>query len=222
MSWPKQKSSQMIWANQARDIPMGNIHSGRSDKPLVDDCRKLDLAWLMRLGPIREGRAGSGEIKWSADGIPIGSARFRLDFRDPTNARLTLQFHTDRADKPQTTQSIALIALPQRFGGVRWWMICPLSGRRVRTLLLPPGGDRFASREALGLSYRIERLTASDRPFEKLHRAQRRIGGGDAMGAPLQRPKGMWRRTYARHLERAAKMDLDCLDHIARFIGAAQ
>jgi len=55
-------------------------------------------------------------------------------------------------------------------------MCRPVTGERARTLHLPPGGSRFASRKAFGLSYRVERLTRFNRPFEKLFRLQRRLG----------------------------------------------
>jgi hypothetical protein len=61
-------------------------------KRLVEDCLTLDLAWLMRLAPIRAGQAGSGEIKWSRDGNVVGSARFQLDLRETENARLLLRY----------------------------------------------------------------------------------------------------------------------------------
>ena len=59
-------------------------------KPIVEDCLALDLAWLMRLGPVRDGQSGSGEVRWSIDGRSIGSALFRLDLRNAESARLIL------------------------------------------------------------------------------------------------------------------------------------
>lgn len=192
-----------------------------SDKPLVEDCLTLDLARLMRMGPIREGQAGSGEYRWSFEGDTIGAIRLRLDLRTPAAARLILFYRLAQPDgstRP-TKQTIALAALPQHFGGLRWWMLCPVTGQRVRTLHLPPGGDCFASRAALGLSYRVERLTRFDRPFEKLLRVQRRLGQAQGLGAGLERPKGMWQRTFARHTEHFAALDMTCAEKIAELLG---
>lgn len=203
---------------------MRNIHSGRrGGKPLVEDCLSLDLAWLMRLGPIPEGQEGRGEIKWSAVGQLIASANFRLEFRMAEPARLILHHRyalRDGQDNPMR-QVIALTALPQHFGGHRWWMRCPVTGERVRTLHLPVGGDRFASRKAWGLAYRVERLNRFDRPFEKLFRAQRRLGGARGLGIELKRPKGMWQRTYARHTDRLDALDIGCVEEIAALIESA-
>ncbi|MDR6846819.1 hypothetical protein [Sphingomonas sp. BE137] len=191
---------------------MDGIHSRRHVRTaLVEDCLSLDLAWIMRLGPIGDGQAGSGEIKWRVDGAALRSARFRLDLGKLESATLTICSET-------ISQAVTLTALPQNFGGRRWWMRCPVTGERVRCLYLPPGGARFASRKALGLSYRVERLTRFDRPFEKLFRAQRRLGEVQGLGAGLKRPKGMWNRTYARHACRFDALDVACAEKIVALI----
>ncbi|MCL4671684.1 MAG: hypothetical protein KJZ64_01835 [Sphingomonadaceae bacterium] len=183
----------------------------------MEDCLSLDLAWLMRLGPIRDGQAGSGEINWSRDGDHVAAAHFRLDLRSTETARLMLKFHAVRL----VEQAITLTALPQHFGGRRWWMICPVTGERVRTLHLPLSGESFASRKAWGLAYRVERLGRFDRPFEKLFRAQRRLGGAQALGMAVQRPKGMWQRTFARHVAALEQRDLACVEQIATLVKRA-
>lgn len=85
----KRVSCHMIWAKRTRDIAYGQ-HSFPlpRQKPLVEDCLTLDLAWLMRLGPIREGQAASGDIKWRRDGQPVATAQFQLDLRSAKSARL--------------------------------------------------------------------------------------------------------------------------------------
>jgi hypothetical protein len=202
---------------------MGSIHSGRRDgKPLVEDCLSLDLAWLMRLGPIREGQAGSGEIKWSLNGVTIASAHFRLDLRDTETERLILDLARPDGHCRPIKQTIALTALPQHFGGRRWWMLCPVTGKRARTLHLMPNGDIFASRGAMGLAYRVERLGRFDRPFEKRVRAQRRLGGAQALGRAVKRPKGMWNRTFAWHVAALEQCDLACVEQIASLIEKAR
>ncbi len=195
---------------------MGDNHSGRHvSKALVEDSLMLDLAWIMRLGPIGDGQAVSGEIKWRVDGTALHSARFRLDLRKLESARLTIWTET-------ISQAVMLTAVPQNFGGRRWWMRCPVTGERVRCLYLAPGGTRFASRKALGLSYRVERLTRFDRPFEKLFRAQRRLGDVQGLGVGLKRPKGMWNRTYARHASRFDALDVACAEKIVALIQSGQ
>ena len=150
---------------------MDNASSRRRGcQPLVEDCLTLDLAWLMRLAPIGDGQAGSGKLEWSIDGEIIASAHFRLDLREIETAQLTVMRGLSGIEPIR--QEIALTATSQHLGGHRWWMCCPVTGERVRTLHLPPGSERFAGRKAAGLVYRVERLARFDRPFEKLFRAQ--------------------------------------------------
>lgn len=194
---------------------MSDLHSGRhGGKPLVEDCLTIDLAWLMRLGPIRDGQAGSGEIHWRDVGELVRSVRFRLDLRNFDNAHLTV-------NSEAMNQSIALVAASQNFGGHRWWFRCPVTGERARTLHLPPDGARFASRMASGLAYRVERLSRFDRPFEKVFRTQRKLNGAQGLGAGLPRPKGMWKQTYARHMQRFEIFDIVCSEKIAALIVSA-
>ncbi|MGY4397163.1 hypothetical protein ACVWZA_002354 [Sphingomonas sp. UYAg733] len=194
---------------------MDSTHFGRRDgKRLVEDCLTLDLAWIMRLGPMGDGQAGSGEIHWHTDGMHARSAHFRLDLRSVDSAHLTVSSKT-------VIQRIALVAVPQHFGGRRWWFRCPVTGDRARTLHLPPGGLRFASRKAWTLAYRVERLARFDRPFEKLFRTQRKLSGAQGLGLGLVRPKGMWAKTYVRHAARLEALDVACADKIAALIGSA-
>ena len=127
-------------------------------KPLIEDCLALDLAWLMRLGPISTGQAGSGKINWSMDGEKIGALGFRLDLRNKDAAILSLAYDAIGGDgKHQPVmQILQLTPVQQNFGGLRWWLRCPVTEKRVRTLYLAPGDALFAGREALGLSYHVE------------------------------------------------------------------
>lgn len=192
-------------------------------KRLVEDCLTLDLAWLMRLAPIGAGQAGNGKIKWSRDGDVIGWAQFRLDLLETEKARLLLRFCPagHGSGREPTRQAIALTTVPQHLGGYRWWLHCPVTGERARVLYLPPDGDRFASRKAWRLVYRVEQLNRFDRAFEKLFRAQRRLGNSQGLGAELSRPKGMWRRTFVGHAERFQILDLNCAEKIVAMIEGA-
>lgn len=194
---------------------MGSIHSGRRDgKSLVEDCLTIDLAWLMWLGPIRDGQVGNGVIHWRDDVAPIRSVRFRIDLRDVDHAHLTV-------NGEMINQSIELVALPQHFGGHRWWFRCPVTGERTRTLHLPPEGGRFASRKALRLAYRSERIGRFDRPFEKVFQLQRKLNGAQGLGLGLTRPKGMWRKTHIRHMARLEVLNIACAEKIVSLIGCA-
>ena len=89
-----------------------------------------------------------------------------------------------------------------RFGGRRYWFICPSSGRRVAKLYLPYGGSRFLSRRAYRLGYACQREDRQSRLMRKARKLRRAIGGdGEALGqGEPEKPKGMHWRTYERRL----------------------
>lgn len=89
-------------------------------------------------------------------------------------------------------------------------MVCPYHNIRVGKLYLPPGGDRFASRQAWRLGYRSQRIASRDRAFEALFRLQKKLGCDQGLEAGLYRPKGMWQRTFDRHMERYWELDAQC------------
>ncbi len=205
-----------MWAGV---LTMGGALSGRRcGGPVVEDCITIDLAQLMRLGAVLDGHAVRGALDWQQDGQDVASVAFRLDLRQPERAALVLAFRLG-SDGQAVAQRIGLAFTVPQFGGRRWWLICPVTGERVRCLHLAPGGTRFASRRALGLSYRVERLGQFDRPFARLHREQRRMGHAGGWGSLPERRKGIWKRTHERHLARLAALDASCGAAVLELMG---
>lgn len=76
-----------------------------------------------------------------------------------------------RGDKERLDYPVKLVATPCRYGGKRWWFICPLSkddiACRRRTLKLYLGGKYFGCRHCYELTYqssqkhdaRVDRLS---------------------------------------------------------------
>lgn len=190
---------------------MGGASSGRrSGKALVEDCLTIDLAAFTKAGAIREGWCISGKIEWTGAQRVAGALSYRLDLRDTAGGALMIE--AARPNGAAICQAIRLTCTAQPLGGRRWWMLCPLTGKRARTLHLANGQALFASRDALGLAYRVERLAHFERPFERLFRAQRRLGSPQGLLAGLHRPAGMWRRKFAAKLDRFAAIDRTCAD----------
>jgi hypothetical protein len=192
---------------------MGGWGSGRhGGRPAVEDGLTVDIGLMLRRGWAKDGALGSGSLSWSRNGEPFATIGHRYDLTDPDNAHLTLHYtRTPHGGLPeQVEQRIRLSWTRPNYGGRRWWMICPYSGRRVAKLHLPPGGDRFASRLRWRLPYRSQRSAHRDRPFDRLFRLQRQLGSPEGWEAGLRRPKGMWNRTYERHLERYWQLDEQC------------
>jgi hypothetical protein len=58
-------------------------------------------------------------------------------------------------------QRIILVARPRHFGGAQWYFICPVMNRRASVLWMPPGAERFCSRQTWGgrvIAYRSQFL----------------------------------------------------------------
>lgn len=101
---------------------------------------------------------------------------------------------------PAADYSVALEACPWRFGGRRWFLLCPDTGQHVLKLYLPDGATRFRSRHALGLAYRSQRVDPIEGGHERLARAHAKLGGRYRhfrQSAP-PRPKRMRAATYRR------------------------
>lgn len=191
---------------------MGGLNSGRyGGRPVVEDCLTLDLNRMLRADQLRDGQVESGVLSWTRGGEPAGSIHYRGDMADPDNAELWLDYRRRVDDAWEAVeQRVRLESTRPAYGGRRWWMLCPYQGHRVTKLHLPPGGDRFASRRAWRLGYRLQRQTARDQLFTRLHTLQAKLGCTHGYDEWPDRPKGMWHRTYERHMERYEPLQVEC------------
>lgn len=191
---------------------MGGYGSGRwGGRPTADASLRIDLAWMLRTGHARNGCDTRGTLCWSCGGEPSGSISYLAGMATPGEERLELTYTRGNGEnREQVHQTIELSHTRPHFGGKRWWMICPYRRVRAGKLYLPPGGDRFASRQAWRLGYNSQRIAERDRPFETLFRLQKKLGCQQGWEAGLFRPKGMWRRTFERHLDRYWELDERC------------
>ena len=191
---------------------MGGYGSGRfGGRPIAEHCLRIDLAWMLRRGLAKDGTSQAGTLSWSCNGSRSGSIGYHALMHEPGCERLKLAYTRGKGDDPESVrQTIQLTFTQPNYGGKRWWMICPYQGVRVGKLYSPPGGDRFASRKAWRLGYQSQRDTARDRPFEKLFRLQKKLGCEQGWGNYPRRPKGMWQRTYERHLAEYLELDRLC------------
>ena len=77
-----------------------------------------------------------------------------------TSLRFSYSVAREGEEKESMDYKVQLVATPCRFGGRRYWFICPLSkdgracGRRVARLYIPPGGRYFGCRHCYELTYR--------------------------------------------------------------------
>lgn len=159
----------------------------------------LDLNLVLSLRDAR----GVPRIVW--EGVRGGAFRIFCEAHLPAHGlgRLTIRHaafpHISRM-VPAADYSVSLEPRPWQFGGRRWFLLCPDTGRRVLKLYLPDGAVRFRSRHALGLGYQCQRADPIEEGHARLGRLHAKLGGRYRhfrQSVPL-RPKRMRLRTYRR------------------------
>lgn len=193
---------------------MGGWGSGRSGGgPVAEHCLRVDLPWMFKTERAKPGSLIWGTLSWNCGDEPSGSISYEADMQDPDNARLVLKYSRGTgADKESVRQDVGLVYTQPNYGGRRWWMVCPFLGVRCSKLFKPVSGDRFASRKAWRVGYRSQRAAWHDKPFERLNRLQRKLGCREGYDEWLFRPKGMWHRTFERHLAKFEQINDQCSD----------
>ena len=152
-----------------------------SKKAVVEDCRELDANRWTREKILAPGVHLSGGWTWrnATTGEQTASIGYEVYTRDMAEPWLRLCY-TLTASGQAIEYTVRLTATRPRFGGLRWWFVCPLSvngrpcERRVAKLYLPPHGRYFGCRHCHNLTYRSaqehdKRLDPFRRNPELLH-----------------------------------------------------
>ena len=117
---------------------------------------KLDLNEILRRSRLKPGQLGRGTCSLSNCGEVFAQGSIEICL--PLESAGWFALKAGSLD-----QRIALERAPRRFGGVQWYFLCPVTGRRVSVLWMPPGARSFASRQAWG------RQVAYGSQFEAQH-----------------------------------------------------
>src|SRR6185295_5966900 len=122
---------------------MGGYGSGRSTtRYTVEDCVKLSISWMLQQGWLEA--SGHQSIRWSnVFGADFGSLNVWV-----SKSESSLSFHFYGS-----WQDVSAESTPARFGGVRWWFLCPGCNRRCTALYRSPGRVGFFCRICLNLTY---------------------------------------------------------------------
>lgn len=186
---------------------MGGFGSGRQfGRPTVETSLFIDLAWMLRTGLAVPGADLSGSVIWDVRVGLVERVEYAAHMATAGAERLVLICGVG-----EVRQIVRLCHSRPNYGGRRWWMVCPYRSAPVNRLYLPPGGDRFASRQHYRLGYRSERIAENARALDRLFAFQRTLGCPEGLGEMPLRPKGMWHRTYARRVERYRQLEADAL-----------
>jgi hypothetical protein len=141
---------------------MGGFGSGRSGgRPTVEGALRLDIDSMMRRGAIQPDCHVTGEMRLNFYDDQI-DVTFESRAGSDGDGWLRLRYQmTDywSGQEVEIDDEVYLATTRPRFGGLRWWFVCPRLNRKVRKLYLPLGGRHFWSCALIGLPTRpSERL----------------------------------------------------------------
>jgi len=161
------------------------IHQG-----VAEDAPALDMREIRRLGLVKPGECMVDTLRWSQRGLAVAEARVRVDLSNPEAGTLTLTVVGQR----RPAQVVAIEGAPCRYGGHRFYFICPDQGRRCEVLRLVAG--RFASRQAHRLSYAAQGMDELGRARKRRQKLRTRLDGEGLQA----RPRGRHRYDLAERL----------------------
>jgi hypothetical protein len=178
---------------------------------LVEQGLTLNIDQLIKAKFLIPGSRMSGRIDWTFRGQPAGAVRYESQLALP-NAYMWLYFTVSdpiRGESHSIKQEIRLTTTRPRFGGARWWFVCPQSGTRVGRLHLPFGSMQFAARRTHGLRYACQTENACDRATRRAWKLIARLGGEtDCYSLPLLplKPNRMRWSTYSKRVNQLRRL----------------
>lgn len=182
---------------------MGGFGSGNyyrwGSKRTLDDCRCIDINRMVKLGAIKEGIYRDGSWCWvnKETGESVSAVTYRCDTISKDNSYLQLSYKLTDTDF-SANYKVKLVRTYPRYGGVRFWFICPERGRRVSKLYLIPSYGRFVSRHVYKIYYASQMKSGLDRAIDKKWKLLDKV---DGTYFP-QRPKGMHQKTFDRIMDK--------------------
>lgn len=164
--------------------------------PTFEACNAVHLAaWKLIKGSVPLPAQLSGTASWETEDGPLQVTLTGKFFADGTGELWLAHIGRDRGRTPQE-YVIRMEATRPQYGGLRWWFLCPHTGRRAAKLYLPRGCAHFATRHALPLGYVSQRIDAIGRAHRRVDRIERKLSGGTGnIHAPV---KGRHRSTRQR------------------------
>ncbi len=139
----------------------------KARRPHVEANLRLTLPALKAAG-LLAGMGSKGVVEWSARARIVGDLSVETVLDGDLSGCLILTYAVNCAPRQQ---DIKLEPVPQQFGGVRWWAICPVSGARVGTLVFSQKHMSFVSVRAAGMAYSSQ----SEGVFKRIERRRRKV-----------------------------------------------
>lgn len=154
--------------------PTGSIGAEGSSagRVFVEDCVAVSLPDLRRWGVLMANHRRSARLAYVVNGRTLGVLSLVVHAVDDAPSWMRIAWVDDGRT---ISQEVELACLPQPFGGWRWLIVCPVSGRHCGVLALPPGGMRFASPQAHGLAYASQYEDPFNRCLRRAEKARQRL-----------------------------------------------
>ena len=150
---------------------MGGFNSGRrANTPSTDQCLRLRLSDLRREGSVRRYQMSRREKSWIIAGTTIARLTLVIDV-DCLQPSPCLHI-SGWAFGSSVDQHLDIVAQPQPFGGERFYVLCPKTGKRCTSLIMPPTGRIFASVKAWGIPYTSQREDQLDRCLRRISKLE--------------------------------------------------
>jgi rubredoxin len=197
---------------------MGGYGSGRcSNLPATDEAKRVDIRYLRKQGLLRPGYWRS--LSWTSRGEPSGNVRYKVEGNTFT---LDYKVREYGDDWESVKFDVPLVTLPCRYGGNRYYFLCPGLDCGRRCELLYSAGKYFVCRKCAGYLYSSQK---GDR-LEQIRNAKDKIGNRifeDYDGEwGYRKKKGMHQKTfdrgYVRYCELAEQWNMQFSD-MARALG---
>lgn len=122
--------------------------------PKVEDCIAIDTAMLRNNGMLLEFMDHRLQRRWQLGRNLVGDTFLTTTFTGDI-AYPSMLIDGTCFGQP-VMQAVQLVSRQMRFGGKRWYFVCPQTKRACCKLILPPGAKAFASVNGWGLSYRSQ------------------------------------------------------------------
>jgi hypothetical protein len=184
----------------------GNYYRCNTERTL-DEYRNLDINRMMKMGAIRDGCVNSGNWLWvdKKTGKKNSEIGYECNALDKADSYLRLSYKFTDTDH-SVDYKIRLVRTYPRYGGVRFWFICPERGKRVAKLYLIPSDGRFVSRHVYKVYYASQMKGKLDRAIDKKWKLLDKVEGKYFP----QRPKGMHQKTFDRIVDKFTAQEESC------------
>lgn len=147
--------------------------AAKTDKLTVEDCIALDTAMLRKRDMLLDWMNHRLLLQWQLDGSLVGDIFLTTNFTGDI-AYPTMRIDGTCFGRP-IVQTVKLVSREMRFGGRRWYFVCPSSKQLCCKLILPPGSTAFASAKGWHLPYRSQTEDAITRTQRACRKLGRRI-----------------------------------------------